>query len=94
MGNENRTFMLKIRLTKAEMDTLKERADVEGLSLSAWGRARLLSVSDGAAQIIGTMRRAIILNAAKLEMMPEAELRAALEHEAAVNARILSEREG
>ncbi|MBJ7532817.1 hypothetical protein JDN40_01625 [Rhodomicrobium vannielii ATCC 17100] len=40
------------------------------------------------------VRRAIILEAAKLEMMPEAELRAALEREAAVNASILSEREG
>lgn len=94
MGNENRASMLKIRLTKSEMNALKERAGAEGLSLSAWGRARLLSVPDEAAQIIGTMRRAIILEAAKLEMMPEAELRAALELEAAVNASILSEREG
>ncbi|ADP71130.1 hypothetical protein Rvan_1893 [Rhodomicrobium vannielii ATCC 17100] len=94
MGNENRASMLKIRLTKSEMNALKERAGAEGLSLSAWGRARLLSVPDEAAQIIGTMRRAIFLEAAKLEMMPEAELRAALELEAAVNASILSEREG
>jgi hypothetical protein len=94
MAIENRASMLKIRLTKVELGALKEQADAEGLSLSAWGRSRLLNSPDEAAQIIGTVRRAIILEAAKLEMMSEAELRAALELEAAVNASILSEREG
>ncbi|WP_420853759.1 hypothetical protein [Rhodomicrobium udaipurense] len=51
--------MLKIRLTKSEMGALKERADAEGLSLSAWGRSRLLSVPDEALCIYRGIHRRV-----------------------------------